>query len=127
MTAMRRTQIQFVKFLLVGALNTAFGYGIYAMLIWFGLRPFLAVAVGTVLGVLFNFQSTGWLIFGNARPGLFWRFVLVYVFNYFVNIAALSLTMSQLGLNAYLAGAVMLLPMALLTFILQRKFVFTMP
>ena len=42
-----------------------------------------------------------------------------------MNIAALSLTMSQLGLNAYLAGAVMLLPMALLTFILQRKFVFT--
>jgi putative flippase GtrA len=126
MTAMRRTQSQFVKFLAVGALNTAFGYGIYAMLIWFGLRPFLAVGLGTVLGVLFNFQSTGWLIFGNARPALFWRFVLVYVFNYFVNIAALSLTMSQLGLNAYLAGAVMLLPMALLTFILQRKFVFTM-
>lgn len=125
MTATRRTQVQFVKFLLVGALNTAFGYGVYAALIWFGLRPFLAVALGTVLGVLFNFQSTGWLIFGNAHPGLFWRFVLVYVLNYFVNIAALSFTMSRLGLNAYVAGAVMLVPMALLTFILQRKFVFT--
>ena len=56
---MRRTQIQFVKFLLVGALNTAFGYGIYALLIWFGLRPFLAVGLATVLAVLFNFQSTG--------------------------------------------------------------------
>jgi hypothetical protein len=60
--------------------------------------------------VRFNFQSTGWFIFGNAHPGLLWRFVLNYVVNYFVNIVALSLTMSPPGLNAYLAGAVMLLP-----------------
>jgi hypothetical protein len=49
------------------------------------------------------------------------------VFNYFVSIAALSLIMSRLDLNAYLERAVMLLPMARLTFVLQRKFVFTTP
>jgi hypothetical protein len=35
--------------------------------------------------------------------------------------------MSRLDLNAYLEGAVMLLPTALLTFGLQRKFVFATP
>jgi hypothetical protein len=35
--------------------------------------------------------------------------------------------MSRLDLNAYLEGAVMLLPMSLLTFVLERKFAFTTP
>jgi hypothetical protein len=66
-------------------------------------------------------------MFGHAYPGLRWQFVLNYVVNYFVNIRALSLTMSPPGLNAHLAGDVMLPPMALLIFSLQRKFAFTTP
>jgi len=125
MTLMALANSRFARFLLVGVLNTAFGYGIYAALLWLGLTPYMAVGIGTVLGVLFNFQSTGRLVFESGHPGRLPRFVLVYAFIYFVNVGCLSLVMSRTGLNAYVAGAVMLLPMAILTFFLQRRFVFS--
>lgn len=121
---MRYIYIQFIKFLLIGGLNTLFGYGIYAALIWGGFRPFLAVAGCTVLGVLFNFQSTGRLVFKNANPNVLLRFIIVYIFIYFLTIGILPLIISGLNINAYWAGAIVQLPMALLAFILQRKFVF---
>ena len=126
MTLMELASGRFARFLLVGVLNTAFGYGMYAALLWLGLAPYLAVGIGTVLGVLFNFQSTGRLVFASAHPGRLPRFVLVYAFMYFVNVGCLSLVMSRTGLNAYVAGAVMLLPVAILTFFLQRRFVFSL-
>lgn len=126
MTLMEVASSRFARFLLVGVLNAAFGYGMYAALLWLGLAPYLAVGIGTVLGVLFNFQSTGRLVFESAHPGRLPRFVLVYAFMYFVNVGCLSLLMSRTGLNAYVAGAVMLLPVAILTFFLQRRFVFSL-
>jgi putative flippase GtrA len=55
---------RFVRFLLVGVLNTIFGYFLYGTLILIGLDYKLAVLLATILGVLFNFQTTGRLVLG---------------------------------------------------------------
>ncbi|NCQ92050.1 MAG: hypothetical protein GPI94_15420 [Microcystis aeruginosa LG13-03] len=55
---------RFVRFLLVGVLNTIFGYSLFAVLILIGLNYKYAVLIGTIQGVLFNFQTTGRLVFG---------------------------------------------------------------
>ena len=123
--ALMRTRVQFVKFLLVGALNTAFGYGLFAGALWLGLHYAAASAIATVLGILFNFQSTGRLVFDNLHPRQFWRFVLVYAFSFCANLAGLALILHFTDLNAYVVGALLLLPTALLTFILQKKLVFS--
>ena len=127
MSTVKRPRMLFVRFLLVGALNTAFGYGVFAFLLWLGLHYAVASAIATVLGVLFNFQSTGRLVFDNLNPGGFLAFIQVYVLGYFVNLGFLWVMTRYVGLSAYVAGALMILPMAMLTFFLQRKFVFKNP
>jgi putative flippase GtrA len=44
-----------LRFLLVGVLNTAFGYLLFALLLALGLKVPLALLLATVGGVLFNF------------------------------------------------------------------------
>ena len=49
---------RFMRFILIGIPNTAFGYSLYALLIFLGLRYDLAILIATILGVLFNFKTT---------------------------------------------------------------------
>ena len=55
---------RFVRFLLVDVINTLFGYFSFATLIIIGLDYKLAALLATIQGVLFNFQTTGRLVFG---------------------------------------------------------------
>lgn len=114
---------QFAAFLVVGVLNTAFGYGCYALLVWLGVHYALAAFLSTVLGVLFNFQTIGRLVFRSHDHRRLWRFVGVYTATYGLNVAGLW-ALQKVGLNAYASGALLLLPMALLAFVLQKRLVF---
>jgi len=114
---------QLLRFLLVGGLNTVVGYGLFAGFTWAGLPYPLAIGLATVLGVLFNFQSVGRLVFGGAPMAQLGRFVAVYVFIYLLNVGSVALLLRS-GLNVYVANAMVILPMALIAFVLQRRFVF---
>jgi len=82
---------KFARFLLVGAINTLFGYFLYGSLILIGLNYKYAVLLATILGVLFNFQTTGKLVFGSKNNKLIFRFVLVYVVTFLLNVEALRI------------------------------------
>ena len=112
-----------LRFAAVGLLNTAFGYFVYVVMLWVGLNYAAAAAVGTVLGVLFNFKTTGRLVFRSNDNRLILRFVGVYMLLYLANVAGLSLLV-MMGSSAYVAGLVTLLPAALLGFLLNKKWVF---
>ena len=117
---------RFLQFLAVGGLNTLVGYGLFALFAWLGLPYPLAIGLATVLGVAFNFQSTGRLVFGGAPLGRLGRFVAAYGFTYLLNVAAVA-GLLKLGLNVYLANAAVILPLTLITYMLQRTFVFPPP
>ena len=115
---------QLISFLLVGILNTAFGYGLFALFIYLGLYYPLAVLFSTILGVLFNFKTIGKLVFGSSDNGLILRFALVYVITYLLNIFFLWL-FKKLGFeNMYINGFVLLIPLAAVSFLLNKFFVF---
>ncbi|MDA8130603.1 MAG: GtrA family protein [Elusimicrobia bacterium] len=114
---------RFLRFLLVGALNTAFGYSVFALFIYAGLHYSLAAFLGTAVGVMFNFKSTGRIVFGNRDDRRIFRFVAVYGVVYLVNVLALKL-LAAAGMNLYAAGAVLLLPLAALSFFLNKTLVF---
>ena len=114
---------QLFLFVLVGVLNTLFGYGCYALLVWLGLHYGLAALLGTVLGVLFNFRTTGRFVFQNHDNRLLGRFILVYVVGYGANVAGLW-ALQKLNFDLYEGGALLLAPSALLTFLLQKRYVF---
>ncbi len=113
----------FAKFVLVGVLNTAFAYLLFALLIFVGLHYVVATTVGTILSILFNFKSTGRLVFGSRDNRLVFRFFAVYGVNYLFGVAGLW-AFNAAGVNMYLAGALMLPPAAVVAYLMQRTFVF---
>lgn len=114
---------EFIRFVLVAILNTAFGYGIFAFLLWIGLHYTLALLLGTIIAILFNFKTYGVLVFRNGNNRLIVRFVLVYVFLYLCNVGGIAL-LKWCGLSSYLAGLIMLVPVGLLGYLLNKKFVY---
>lgn len=115
---------QLIRFLIVGGINTVFGYCMYALFIFIGLHYALAVLLAQISGVLFNFNTTGKIVFNNTGSGLFFRFVSVYMVTYVINVLLLRL-FAQVNYNMYFAGAILVLPVALLSFFLNKKFVFS--
>lgn len=114
---------RFGLFLLVGVLNTAFGYAVFAALVWSGMHYSLALLLATVVGIAFNFITTGRLVFGNRHTNVFWRFVAVYGLLYSVNLLALA-SLRAWGLGPLLGQALLMLPMAVAAFLLNRRYVF---
>ena len=114
---------RFVRFLFVGVLNTLFGYACFYLFLRLGLHYTAALALATALGVLFNFKSVGALVFGSRDNRLVLRFIGVYMVVYCANILGIRLFESA-GLSPQVGGALMLLPMAVLAFLLNKKFVF---
>ena len=114
---------RFVRFLLVGGINTAFGYGVFALLLFVGGHYALAALLSTVAGVIFNFFTTGRLVFVNRDNTRILRFVLIYGILYGWSVLMLRLGL-LLGVNAYIVGAVLLLPNAFSAYFLQKHIVF---
>jgi len=112
-----------IKFLAVGGLNTLFGYAVFAVLISIGLHYTIAVLIGTIIGVPFNFKTTGKLVFDSHDNRLIWKFFVVYGIIYLLNIIGLYF-LKQISVDIYVAGAILILPMALVSFGLNKKYVF---
>lgn len=137
-----------VRFFLVSGLNTAFGYGLFFILIFIGLHYAIAGLVTTILGILFNFKTTGVLVFGNNKNKLILKFIGVYGINYAVGMllltvlersgvdASLSATLFQIvhysllkntRVNACIGATILAIPMGLLAYFLNHRFVFARP
>jgi putative flippase GtrA len=114
---------QIIKFIVVGLINTLVGYSLYALFIYFGLSYVYALGIATILGVLFNFQTIGRLVFESSNNALLIKFIGVYIIVFGANLVLIN-GMIRLGLNAYSAGAVALIPSAALSFLLNKYFVF---
>lgn len=115
---------QFIKFLFVGGLNTLFGYGVFALCTFLGCHYTLSTLIATILGILFNFKTTGIIVFKNSNNRLLLKFLIVYGIVYLFTTAALKLLITIGSSNMYINYAILLLPNALLTFALMKKFVF---
>ena len=114
----------FIRFILVGILNTMVGYGLFALFIYLGLHYSLAVLFSTILGVLFNFKSIGRLVFNTSDNERIYHFIGVYMLLYLLNVSGLW-GLSFIGMeNMYIAGAILLVPLAIISFILNKNFVF---
>lgn len=108
---------------MVGGVNTVFGYSVFALFIWLGLGKEYAVLLSQICGVLFNFRTTGTIVFNNKDWRQIFRFFAVYLVALFLSIGLLNL-FAFYGIGSYVAGAIIILPVGFLTFLLHRRFVF---
>jgi hypothetical protein len=119
-------RIRFVRFLLTGGLNTAFGYGIYFILLRATGHAIVALTLGTIIGVIFNFHSTGRLVFNSSDHRLLWKFFSVYIVVYIYNAVGL-LALEARGIDPAIGG-LMLLPGAVaISWVLNSRLVFQGP
>ncbi len=112
-----------VRFVVVGVLNTAFSYLMYAAFLFIGLGYQVANFLSLIVGILFSFKTQGHLVFNNPNNRLFGRFVVSWVLIYLCTIAIIGWIMA-FGFDAYLAGALALPFSVGLGYLFQKYFVF---
>lgn len=113
----------FVKFIFVGILNTLFGYAAFALLLFFGLHYSLSVILSTIAGIAFNFKTTGTLVFKNNNNKLIFKFIAVYALTCIIGIIILRLAKIS-NINLYLAGFASTGLCAVISFLLNKNWVF---
>lgn len=134
---------KFIKFLFVGCLNTLFGYLMYVIFISTPLKREYALLLAYMVGVLWNFKTTGVLVFKNNNNKLIFKFISAYVITYFINLLGLNFVNSagwgkalanwtfnflnietSLNLTKYFDQIILVLPIAIISFVLFKTFVF---
>ncbi len=111
------------RFLIIGGINTVFGYGMFSFLIFIGLSYKIAIMFGTILGVFFNFNTIGRIVFNKFKFVLIFKFILVYTLVYLLNIFLFQYSLKQ-GMNIYLSGLVCIPFIAGASYFLNKKIVF---
>ena len=114
---------RFIRFLLVGGLNTLFGFLVYSTFILLHCPTWVALLGGNVAGVTFNFFTIGGLVFLNLSLSRVPLFVLSYLVIYFINLELIG-SIAELVYGRIVAQAVLALPMAVLSYLILSNFVF---
>jgi len=116
--------ILIIKYLIIGGVNTCFGYGVYWSLLQLDFNFAFAALISTVLGIIFNFFTFGQLVFeAKIDSNIFYKFVLIYGFRYLLSVGGISF-LHFYGMSYEIAGAVITLFNALIGFFLNKNIVF---
>src|SRR5574344_687452 len=115
---------KFVKFLFVGVISTIFGYCAFAFFPFIGLHYVLANLFANIVGIMFNFKTTGGIVFKNSNNSLLLKFFGVYGLMYLVSISELRCCELLHFNNMYLNYALFIFPNAMISFTIMKKFVF---
>lgn len=115
--------LRLIRFVLVGGVNTMLGFGLYVIFLILGLSYSLANFFALAVSVIFGFFMQGTFVFGNRNKLLFLRFVLASGVMCFFNVFAIG-QLILCGFNAYNSGAMIVIPGAILSYILQKFYVF---
>ena len=94
------------RFLIVGMMNTAVGYGSYSLFIFLSMPLNLAYVLSTIIGVANSYILNKFFTFKSKKKS-FWelvRFILVYTLSFFIGYIFLPFLVNHLHMNKYLAG-----------------------
>ncbi len=119
-------QHRFSRFILVGGLNTAVGYTLFLIALEIMPTTFTAIVVANILAILFNFMTTGSLVFGardlRLLPQFFGVYGVVFVYN------SIGVTLLEgMGIRPWQGGLVLLPIAVVISYLLNRRFVFRGP
>ncbi len=92
------------RFLVVGGFNTAFGYAVFALIYFVTNDHRVAIVLATLVGVAFNFFTTGRIVFKNNSARAAIPFVMGYCVILGLNLLLVELFVS-LGAGALVAQA----------------------
>ena len=113
---------QLFRYYQAGIVNTAFGYGAFALLVWLGLNIYVAQILAHIAGTAFNYLTYSRYVFadGSRARG---RFILSYAVNYLLSVAALF-GFEQVVTSPYLSGFLAVVLVSAINFLILKRFVF---
>ena len=117
----------FFKFVVVGVTNTMGGYACYAALLALGLNYALALTLEYVAGIAYGFiLNKRWTFKAQGKSvQQAWRFAALYGFIYVLNVTLLMLLVERWALSPFLAQIFILILLTLLSFVVQKRWIFT--
>ena len=114
--------LEIFRFYQAGAVNAAFGFALYALLVWLGLGMYAAQILAHLLGIAFNYFTYSRHVFRDAGPAKL-RFLLSYAVNYLISLASLALV-SIVVHSPYLAGLAAIVITSVVNYGMLRYLVF---
>ena len=118
-----RENRRILLFLAVGALNTIFGYSVFAAVYLATENHNVALLAATTIGILFNFLTTGRIVFGNRSWRALPPFVLTYAFGFALNALLLN-ALLRTGIDALVAQAICLPVIVVSSYAINSRLVF---
>lgn len=116
----------FVRYVVVGVLNTLVGYLLYVLFLFIGFEYRLANLFALIVGVAFSFKTQGKLVFRNSDNRLIFRYLACWTLIYFSNIYVIGRIIA-FGFSEYAAGALATPINVLLSFAIQKYLIFRKP
>ena len=97
---------QFIKFILVGIINTIVGYGTYGILIYFNVNYLIANTISTIIGVINSYILNTKITFNESKKDFKtpFKFVSIYLISYLIGMLNLVIFVKHLLINSYIAG-----------------------
>ena len=116
----------FLKFVFVGGLNTAIGYGVFATLVLLGVHYVVSSVIGHIVGVINSYFWNKYFTFRvpgkNYREIM--RFIGVYTVHYIIGLSGLVLLVEVAKLHPLVGQAVILVITTLVSFFGHKYFTF---
>jgi len=115
---------EFIKYNLVGVINTLVGFGVIFTLMLFGLNPVVSNAIGYLVGSIVSFILNSKFTFKEKNPNrkLIVAFFLTLLLAYFLNYITLNYTLAHF--NPYIAQVISGAVYTVSSFLIMKFFVF---
>jgi len=117
-------EVRGIRFLLVGGLNSLFGFAVFSLLAYLGAHTWQALLGSNLAGILFNFFTIGGVVFRDLGLSRAPRFALAYLCIYLVNLESIRWLSSQVQMHQITAQALLTAPMAIISYVVMSRFVF---
>jgi putative flippase GtrA len=113
---------QLWRYYQAGVVNTAFGYGLFALFVRLGLNIYLAQIASHGLGMIFNYVTYSRHAFAGHTTTKA-RFILSYAGNYLLGLAVLAV-IARFVASPYVAGFLTTVIVSLVNYFVLKRLVF---
>lgn len=122
----RKDSVYVIKFMLIGALNTAVGYGVYVLLVQLGLSYVSSLVFSYITGIIHSYAWNRYWNFRSMSPlGIETvRFVSAYAASFCINLVILRTFIEGHSAQPFIAQAFAIVLTAPAAFLLMRYWVF---
>ena len=113
---------ELARYYVVGVVNTAFGYGLFSLLVFLGLNLFVAQFTSSVIAPVFNYFMFRSHVFRESTASI-WRYAGSYGVNYLLSVVLLVIIHLFIR-SAYVSGFLALVVVSFINYFMLKLLVF---